>query len=114
MNPINKNLEIITGSIERITFHSEETSFCVLRAKVKGKRELVTVVGKAAYINVGEYIECLGLWINSQEYGIQFKAENLVRNIYLWAIFSLQTPNVDYFMIHIWAHIVAHGLSPEA
>ena len=77
MHPINKNLETIKGSIERITFHSEESGFCVLRAKVKGKRELVTVVGKAVCINVGEYIEGQGLWINNQEYGLQFRAENL-------------------------------------
>jgi len=28
--------ESIAGSVERITFHSEETGFCVLRVSVKG------------------------------------------------------------------------------
>jgi hypothetical protein len=37
--------EGFSGLIERITFHSEETGFAVLRVKVKGHRELVTVVG---------------------------------------------------------------------
>lgn len=77
MNLYPPNLEAIAGTIERITFHSEETGFCVLRVKVKGKRELVTVVGKAAGINAGEYIECQGIWFNDKEYGIQFKAESL-------------------------------------
>jgi len=35
----------ITGLIERVTFHSEETGFAVLRVKAKGHRDLVTVVG---------------------------------------------------------------------
>lgn len=77
MNPIPKNLETISGSIERITFHSEETGFCVVRAKVKRQRDLVTVIGSAACITAGEFIECRGLWINNKEYGIQFKAELL-------------------------------------
>ena len=40
-------VERISGSVERVTFHSEESGFCVLRIKVKGKRELVTVIGSA-------------------------------------------------------------------
>jgi len=74
---MSKNLETISGTIERITFHSEETGFCVLRAKIRGKRELVTVIGNAACITAGEFVECQGLWINDKEYGIQFKAKQL-------------------------------------
>jgi exodeoxyribonuclease V alpha subunit len=33
----------LSGAIERVTFHSEEAGFCVLRVKVKGQRDLVTV-----------------------------------------------------------------------
>lgn len=77
MNLSQKNLETISGSVERVTFYSEETGFCVLRTKIKGKKELVTVVGNAANITAGESIECRGLWINNKEYGIQFKAEHL-------------------------------------
>ena len=35
--------EGFSGLIERVTFHSEETGFAVLRVKVKSHRELVTV-----------------------------------------------------------------------
>jgi hypothetical protein len=49
--------EHLTGAVERVTFHSEETGFCVLRVKVRGHRDLVTVVGTAATITPGEYIE---------------------------------------------------------
>ncbi len=37
--------ETLSGLIERITFHSDETGFTVLRIKAKGFRDLVTVVG---------------------------------------------------------------------
>lgn len=69
--------EHVAGSVERVTFHSEETGFCVLRVKVRGRRELVTVVGSAAAITAGEYVECQGFWHNDRTHGLQFKAERL-------------------------------------
>ena len=30
-------MERLSGSVERVTFHSEESGFCVLRVKVKGR-----------------------------------------------------------------------------
>lgn len=70
-------VERISGSLERITFHSEETGFCVLRVKVSGKRELVTVTGCAASITPGEFLECTGSWHNDRTHGMQFKAQHL-------------------------------------
>jgi exodeoxyribonuclease V alpha subunit len=56
--------EHLQGSVERVTFHSPESGFCVLRVKVRGQRELVTVIGSAATITPGEYVECVGAWTN--------------------------------------------------
>ena len=69
--------ETVSGTVERVTFHSEDSGFCVLRVKVKGEQELVTVTGSAASISVGEYIECEGIWFNDKNYGLQFKSHRL-------------------------------------
>jgi len=69
--------ERLAGAVERVTFHSEESGFCVLRVKVRGQRDLVTVVGSAATVTAGEYIECDGTWVNDRRHGLQFKALNL-------------------------------------
>ena len=69
--------ERLSGSVERVTFHSEQSGFCVLRIKVRGQRDLVTVIGSAASVNAGETVECLGLWVNDREHGLQFKAAHL-------------------------------------
>ena len=37
--------EPLSGLVERVTFHSSETGFCVLRVKVRGHGDLVTVLG---------------------------------------------------------------------
>jgi exodeoxyribonuclease V alpha subunit len=70
-------IEHLAGSVERVTFHSEETGFCVLRVKVRGHRDLVTVVGTAPSISPGEYIEGAGCWVTDRTHGLQFKTTQL-------------------------------------
>ncbi|MGB5299042.1 MAG: hypothetical protein WBN48_09980, partial [Thiogranum sp.] len=65
--------ERLQGSVERVTFHSPESGFCVLRVKVRGQRDLVTVIGSAATITPGEHVECTGTWTNDRQHGLQFK-----------------------------------------
>jgi len=73
----NAKLEHLTGSIERITFYSPVSGFCVLRVKVPRRSELITVVGNTATVNPGELIDCDGVWVNNQSYGLQFSARYL-------------------------------------
>ena len=67
----------VNGLIERVTFHSPESGFCVLRIKVKGQRDLTTVVGNAQSVSPGEHIEAIGVWINNIDHGLQFQANQL-------------------------------------
>ena len=69
--------EVLAGLVERVTFHNAENGFCVLRAKARGHRDLVTVVGHAAIISAGEWITASGEWINDRAHGLQFKARFL-------------------------------------
>ena len=49
----------------------------MLRAKARGHRDLVTVVGHAAIVSAGEWITASGEWINDRAHGQQFKARFL-------------------------------------
>jgi hypothetical protein len=69
--------EVLAGLVERITYHNSENGFCVLRAKVRGHRDVVTVVGHAAAIAAGEWITASGNWVNDRTHGQQFKARFL-------------------------------------
>ncbi|GAA4488308.1 SF1B family DNA helicase RecD2 [Gluconacetobacter asukensis] len=69
--------ESLAGLVERVTFHNAENGFCVLRVKVRGQRDLVTVVGHAAMISAGEFVQMSGRWFNDHTHGLQFKAEFL-------------------------------------
>ena len=54
--------EALAGLVERVTFHNPENGFCILRAKVRGQRGLVTIVGHAATISAGEFVQASGAW----------------------------------------------------
>jgi exodeoxyribonuclease V alpha subunit len=69
--------ESLTGLVERVTFHSAESGFCVLRVKVHGHRELVTVLGSAADVHAGESIQASGEWQHHRDHGLQFRARFL-------------------------------------
>src|SRR3984885_11849014 len=69
--------EALAGLVERVTYHNAENGFCVLRAKARGHREVVTVVGYAATIAAGEWITASGEWVNDRTHGQQFKARFL-------------------------------------
>ncbi|MBR5997697.1 MAG: ATP-dependent RecD-like DNA helicase, partial [Deltaproteobacteria bacterium] len=73
-----EELERLSGAVERVTFHSEESGFCVLRVKVGGKRDLVTVTGTLPEVTPGEFVEACGVWRNDARYGLQFQARQLV------------------------------------
>jgi hypothetical protein len=42
--------ENLAGVVERVTFHNEDSGFCVLRVNARGQRDLITIVGHAAAI----------------------------------------------------------------
>src|SRR5437762_534127 len=73
----NAATEALAGLVERVTFHNEENGFCVLRVKARGQRDLITVLGHAAMISAGEFVQASGAWVNDRTHGVQFRASFL-------------------------------------
>ena len=69
--------EVLAGLVDRVTFHNAENGFCVLRVKARGQRDLITVIGHAAMISAGEFVQASGNWINDRTHGVQFRASFL-------------------------------------
>jgi exodeoxyribonuclease V alpha subunit len=69
--------EEISGVIERVTFHNDDSGFCVLRVKARGQREETTVVGSLPSVTAGEWLSAEGWWIRGKEHGLQFKATSM-------------------------------------
>jgi exodeoxyribonuclease V alpha subunit len=69
--------EVLADLVERVTFHNDENGFCVLRVKARGQRDLITVLGHAAMISAGEFVQASGTWVNDHTHCVQFRASFL-------------------------------------
>ena len=75
--PRASSTEVLAGLVDRVTFHNPENGFCVLRVKARGQRDLITVLGHAAMISAGEFVQASGTWVNDRTHGVQFRASFL-------------------------------------
>ena len=73
--PPDTSLATLEGTLERVTFASEETGYTVARlAPSRGfSGELLTVVGNLAGANPGESLRLQGRWKSHPQYGRQFE-----------------------------------------
>ncbi len=62
----------LDGTIERVTFRSEDTGFTVARFMTAG-REPVTIVGELVGVNEGLPLRLRGQWVQDKKFGKQFK-----------------------------------------
>ncbi|MDD4048151.1 MAG: ATP-dependent RecD-like DNA helicase [Clostridia bacterium] len=74
-------MDNLSGVIDRITFMNEENGFCVIKIRVKGYLDLVTIVGNMAVINIGSVISLKGEWGYDSRYGRQFKVQYYTETI---------------------------------
>ena len=56
----------LASLVKRVTFHNQDSGFCVQRVKARGQRDLITVVGHAAAIGAGEFVQASGRWVNDR------------------------------------------------
>ncbi len=68
--------EYLTGIIERITFHSEDSGYTVARLQTPRAKELTTVVGNFANLQPGQTLKLEGTWREHPQYGPQFQVSD--------------------------------------
>ncbi|MFH8463776.1 ATP-dependent RecD-like DNA helicase [Streptomyces sp. NPDC017991] len=72
-----RNLAVLEGVLERITYANEENGYTVARVDTgRGGGDLLTVVGALLGAQVGESLRMEGRWGSHQQYGKQFTVEN--------------------------------------
>ena len=62
--------------VERITYQNPENGYSVMRVKVKGYDDLVTLVGNLLEVPAGSVLLCEGEWKVDKRYGIQFVCQS--------------------------------------
>lgn len=65
--------ESLSGTVERLTYHSSESGYTVARLKAPRVSELITIVGNFANIQAGQTLQLKGTWGEHPKYGSQFQ-----------------------------------------
>ncbi len=58
----------LTGVVERITFHSQESGYTVARLQIPRAHDLITIVGNFANIQAGQTLQLQGTWKEHLQY----------------------------------------------
>ncbi len=102
-------MEVITGTIERVTFYNQENGYSVLKITPEGnypgaaaRDGTVTVVGSMPELAPGESVEFSGTWVNDSRWGQQFRAE-MVRPV---------TPSTEEGIVNYLASGIVKGIGP--
>jgi exodeoxyribonuclease V alpha subunit len=67
---------LLEGTLERITYQSDDDGYLVARLTPSGKAYLVTIVGKLIGVRPGETLALEGEWQEHREHGRQFAVSN--------------------------------------
>ncbi len=77
--------EQIEGSIERVTFYSEDSGYAVLKIspaqrypQAQARDGTIAVVGTMPPLGEGESAQFIGEWVTHPEYGLQFQAQQAI------------------------------------
>jgi exodeoxyribonuclease V alpha subunit len=61
-NPDSKKDESLTGVVECLTFHAEDSGYTVARMKVCGFQDLVTITGNFSNIQAGQTLQLTAIF----------------------------------------------------
>jgi exodeoxyribonuclease V alpha subunit len=94
-------LDEIQGTIYDVVFRNEQNGYSVV--ELESDKNIVTVVGYFAYINMGETIKIYGTWVQHPDYGKQFKMDT----------YSTVTPSTLYGIEKYLASGLIAGIGPH-
>jgi exodeoxyribonuclease V alpha subunit len=96
-------LETLEGAVERVTFAAPDTHYAVLRLKVKGRRQPVTVVGALAAVQEGEQLHLKGTYEIHPKWGEQFRV------VWWYAVLPATVAGIEKYL----ASGLIKGIGPE-
>lgn len=100
--PASDSATTLHGLVERVVYHTEDTGYCILKVLPDGRREPVSLIGKAPRVVAGEQFEAVGKWESTRDYGQQFKADTL----------KLTRPNSDEGIERYLGSGLIEGIGP--
>lgn len=71
----------LAGTLERVTYHNEQTGYTVARLTPLGRDYSVTIVGALHGLAVGASLKLRGRWVTHAQYGKQFEIESYTEHL---------------------------------
>ncbi len=68
-------LDVLEGTIERVTFHNADNGYTVARLLPPNARDVVTITGNFSNPVVGESLVCHGTWTRHPQWGSQMQVQ---------------------------------------
>lgn len=94
-------MDEVQGTIYDVVFRNEQNGYSVV--ELESERNIITVVGCFAYVNIGETIKIYGTWVQHPDYGKQFKMES----------YNTVTPSTLYGIEKYLASGLIAGIGPH-
>ena len=101
MNENDKELEKLTGVVDRIVYQNKDNGYAVIEIET-GEAEFETIFGTLPFIAEGEVIAAYGNFVNSPKYGRQFRVEQ----------YEKQLPQSEDMMIKYLSSGTIKGIGP--
>ena len=74
--PVQRDIAVLDGVLERVTFANPETGYTIARIDAGRGPDLITVVGPLLGAQVGESLRMRGRWTSHPKYGKQFEVHS--------------------------------------
>ncbi|MBC8123992.1 MAG: ATP-dependent RecD-like DNA helicase [Gemmatimonadaceae bacterium] len=74
-NSDGRRLDILQGTVERVTYHNPQNGYTIARLSTPRAREPATIVGNFGLIQPGQGMRLEGTWSEHPQYGSQFQVE---------------------------------------
>ncbi len=72
-----EGMEEISGVINRVVYHSDDSGYSVCGITARGHKDEVMVVGNCPALWEGETLKAVGRWTRHRQHGLQFQAERI-------------------------------------
>lgn len=96
-------LDVLEGTVERLSFADPESHYAVVRLKVKGRRHDVTAVGPLAAVKEGEQLFLRGKYELHPKWGEQFRV------VWWYAVLPATVAGIEKYL----ASGLIKGIGPE-
>jgi exodeoxyribonuclease V alpha subunit len=96
-------IEVVDGTVDRITFRADDTGYTVARIARDGEEKTFAAVGKMPPLAAGERVRATGRWVEHAKFGRQLQVASIEKH----------TPKTTEALVRYLGSGMAKGIGPK-